>query len=145
MSTSMPPVMKGPSAPRRHATIWVVGGLILALLAFMGWRSCRSNDSGATVTTTVVNHDGGTAEKPAEKMAAVQENNIYCTDHADDADAFASWYCTEFRAWAKLVEGWHKDTVAEQSNKWLWIAIIVLGAFYPFTWAAIRRKKDKEP
>ena len=137
MSTSIPPVMKGPSAPRRHATIWVVGGLIVALLAFMGWRSCRSDDSGATATTTVVNRDGGTAEK------VVQDN--YCATHTDDADGFASWYCTEFRPWAKLVEGWHKDTVAEQSNKWLWIVIILLGALYPFTWAAIARKKDKEP
>lgn len=141
MSTSMPPVMKGPSAPRRHATIWVVGGVIVALLAFMGWRSCRSDDSSTSATTTVVNRDGGTAEK----VVAVQENNIYCTDHADDADAFASWYCTEFRPWAKKIEGQYADHKDTKSNTTLKILIGVLIVTQLLTWAALRRKKDKEP
>lgn len=140
-TSSMPPVMKGPSAPRRHATIWVVGGVIVALLAFMGWRSCRSDDSSTSATTTVVNRDGGTAEK----VVAVQENNIYCTDHADDADPFPSWYCTEFRAWAKKIEGQYADHKDTKSNTTLKILIGVLIVTQLLTWAALRRKKDKEP
>jgi hypothetical protein len=133
---SSAPKTKTKAGSGRHTIIWIVGAMIVAILAFIGLKSfIWSPDQAANATQTITDRNNGTAEAPSPK------NNIYCTTHADDPDPFPSWYCSEFRDWAQKIE----TRESGSSNTLLWIAVAILTLLNLFTLSLVAKKKDGVP
>jgi hypothetical protein len=136
------PRIKTGSRHGRHTIVWIVGAMIVAILAFIGLKSfIWIPDPAAGATQTIMDRNSGTAEASDPKDAkATRQNNIYCTAHANDPDPFPSWYCSEFRDWAQKIES--RDA---PSNTLLKVAIVFLFLLNVFTLTRVAKKKDKEP
>jgi hypothetical protein len=133
---SAAPKTKTKAGSGRHTIVWIVGAMIVAILAFIGLkRFIWSPDPAANATQTIADRNSTTAEAAPTNFAKAN----YCTTHADDPDPFPSWYCAEFRPWAQKIEARESAT---SSDPLLWVAVVFLMVFNCFVWWT---KKDKEP